>query len=466
MAIRPFWHGWLAHAEPNELFGPLDVGGAANDLLRSFVHTTIVSGLLAWLVTSRLANGWHALSEGRGRQENQAHRCAPGVPPSAAAALLLLTALDLAVANGWMVACVPQRLWREPPRMAAAIAAQEKQRGGEGPFRVFRDPDWLPRTWQASRSPQRLAESVAWDRATLWPNHNLPAAIALAEVYGTMIPLDYRSLLWAAADAELARRHEAMPSEPGLKLPEGRPLLDMLGAKYLILPGGNSLPDTVRLPLPSAADGAALDDVSFFHNPRHFPRAWIVHQVTALPPLDDVDLDAIRRRTAEVLVRDGQPRDFRREAVVERRDQGSEARDEASDIRVGRAQRASPMNATAESCQIADYQPNRVLIDVRLARPGLVVLCDQYYPGWRATVESEEQPPHEVPVLRTNRVMRGVWLPPGSHRLTYAYRPTTFYYGAILSGLGWLMVVGWMCKGIRFYPYLHPTSDFSCWKRT
>jgi hypothetical protein len=410
LAIRPFWNGWFAQAEPNPFFGPLDASGAANDLLQSFVHAAIVCGLLAWL-TSNARHGTRF----------------------ATTALLLLTAVDLATANGWMVVCAPQRLWREPPRLAAAIAAQEKLRGDAGPFRVFRDSDWLPRTWQASRSPQRLAETVAWDRATLWPNHNLPAAIALAEVYGTMIPLDYRTLLWSAADAELAKQHAEIPSEPGLKLPEGRPLLDLLGAKYLILPGADSLSAVERLPVPRNAAGAALDDVSFFYNPSHFPRAWIVHQVTTRPPLVDADLDALRRRTDEVLAPDGQPRDFRREAVVEAWGQGA-------DSRVGQAQQAPPTNAP-ESCRVADYQPNRVVIDVRLTRPGLVVLADQYYPGWRATVETAGQSPHETPILRTNRVMRGVWLAAGAHRLTYSYHPATFYCGAILSGLGWLTIV-------------------------
>jgi hypothetical protein len=431
LAIRPFWNGWFAHAEPNPLFGPLDTVGAAGDLLRSLLHATILCGLLAWLVKGRAGNGSPALRhEGRAGSENHAHRRVLSVPPKAAV-LLLLTALDLATANGWMVACAPQHLWQEPPRMAAAIAAQEKLRGDEGPFRVFRDPDWLPQTWQSSRSPQRLAEALAWDRATLWPNHNLPAAIALAEVYGTMIPLDYRTLLWAAGDAELARKHTAAPSEPGLKLPEGRPALDLLGAKYLILPGADSLADTVRLPLPLDAAGAALDDVSFFYNPRHFARAWIVHQVTTLPPLADADLDAVRRRTEEVLLRDGRPRDFRREAVVEA-------------CGVWGAGGGANVHPISESCRITHYQPQRVMIDVRLARPGLVVLCDQYYPGWRLTVETEGQPPRETPIVRTNRVMRGVWLSAGAHRLTYAYRPATFYYGAILSGLGWLAVAGWI----------------------
>jgi hypothetical protein len=185
-----------------------------------------------------------------------------------------------------------------------------------------------------------------------------------------------------------------------------------------------------------------LEDVSFFYNPRHFPRAWIVHRVTTLPPLGDNDPDTIRRRTDDVLAAGGQPRDFHREAVVEMDTVRSPA-PLAQDGRVGRAQRAPPLEHADESCRVTSHEPERVVIDVRLARPGLVVLCDQYYPGWRLNVETAGKPGRETPILRTNRVMRGAWLPAGVHRLTYVYRPATFYYGALLSGLGWLTLAGW-----------------------
>ena len=76
-------------------------------------------------------------------------------------------------------------------------------------------------------------------------------------------------------------------------------------------------------------------------------------------------------------------------------------------------------------------------IAARLARPGLVVLADQFYPGWQAEVEGDGGPPRPVPILQTNRVMRGLWLPAGSHRLTFRYRPWSFAWaGHQRFGLG------------------------------
>jgi uncharacterized membrane protein YfhO len=89
------------------------------------------------------------------------------------------------------------------------------------------------------------------------------------------------------------------------------------------------------------------------------------------------------------------------------------------------------------------YDPLRVEIDATLAQPGLVVLREQFYPGWRLEVATAGEPAESAPILQTNRVMRGVWLPEGEHHLVYRYRPARFFCGAALSGLGWLGLTIW-----------------------
>jgi hypothetical protein len=94
--------------------------------------------------------------------------------------------------------------------------------------------------------------------------------------------------------------------------------------------------------------------------------------------------------------------------------------------------------SAAESCRVVHYDPLRVEIEAELTRPGLVVLADQFYPGWRLSVATAGGPDRQVPILRTNRVMRGAWLPAGRHRLVYRYRPASFLWGAAISGIGWI----------------------------
>jgi hypothetical protein len=104
--------------------------------------------------------------------------------------------------------------------------------------------------------------------------------------------------------------------------------------------------------------------------------------------------------------------------------------------------------APGESCRVVRDEPAEVEVEARLACPGLVVLRDQYYPGWRLEVETVGQGRRDVPIVRAEGVMRGVSLPAGQHRLIYRYRPASAYWGAAVSGLAWLGLaivgfVGW-----------------------
>jgi hypothetical protein len=112
---------------------------------------------------------------------------------------------------------------------------------------------------------------------------------------------------------------------------------------------------------------------------------------------------------------------------------------EAEDVSVG-----------GESCRIVRYEPLCVELEAELTRPGQVVLCDQFYPGWKLEVETAGQGSRCVEIERTTQVMRGCMLPAGRHRLVYRYRPASFLIGAIASALAWLVVAGvYVCRTER-----------------
>jgi uncharacterized membrane protein YfhO len=52
------------------------------------------------------------------------------------------------------------------------------------------------------------------------------------------------------------------------------------------------------------------------------------------------------------------------------------------------------------------------------SRGGLVVLTDQWYPGWTATVDGRD-----APILRVDTALRAVAVGPGSHTIEYRYAP-------------------------------------------
>jgi len=319
-----------------------------------------------------------------------------------------------------MVACAPADSWRGQSKLATVLRAEQARRGDDQPYRVFRHPVWMPPQWSEAASADRLTEAVRWDHHTLWPKHNLSAAVAMAEVQGTMKPYDYQVLLW------VAKRNSSPPG--GLLSPVWAEL-DPVGAKYLILPGDDRMTNMEPVELDrTVAEG--LEDVSLWHNPRHLPRAWIVHRVEVLPPTESRDPLEVWRRTKQVFYPGGRPRDLRQSAVVEAAVKLDQDRGDADD----------------ESCRVVRYDPLRVEIEAELNRPGLVVLCDQFYPGWQLEVDTEGEGRRRAPILRTNRVMRGVWLPAGRHRLEYRYRPARLFWGAWLSGLGWI-TLGTMAIG-------------------
>ena len=402
MAIRPLWAGWMAGVPPDMLFGPLDAPGAHADLLRALLQTALLCGLFWWLL---------------GRQAARA-RWVPGVA-------LLVIAVDLAVANGWMVACAPASVWQSPSRVAGEIARWESLDGDGQPFRVYRRPLWMPPAWQARGSPDRLEEAAGWDRDTLWPKYNLAAPLAVAEVYGTMTPADYGMLL------RVARQ---VPSDMGPETPP-RWFLDAVGARYVILRGRES--PLLRQPvLRVGREERDPEDCTLWWNVESLPRAWIVHEVEGLAPPVGNDPEALRRRTEQVFCQGDDPRDLRRSATVEKRGQPPFS------VETDRTKKVDVAFLDAEKVDVTFSSPLRVEIEAELEWPGLVVLGDQYYPGWQLEVETAGGTPRSVPILRANRVMRGAWLPAGRHRLVYRYRPASFLWGAAISGIGWIALAG------------------------
>ena len=180
-----------------------------------------------------------------------------------------------------------------------------------------------------------------------------------------------------------------------LQLPGASRPARCLLAEYAILPDEGMPRDNTTLPGGRWIEIDA-DNASLWLNLDPLPRAWIVRQVEGTP-----------RGTVPFSLREN--RDSR--------------------------QRAD------ESCRLLRYRPHEVEIEAVLHEPGLVVLCDQIYPGWELEVHTDGREARPVEILRTNRVMRGAWLPPGHHRLVYRYRPASFRWGAIISGLGWLGLV-------------------------
>ena len=82
----------------------------------------------------------------------------------------------------------------------------------------------------------------------------------------------------------------------------------------------------------------------------------------------------------------------------------------------------------AGTATISSYESERVVVSAATARPGMLVLTDTYFAGWKAEVDGKPAKIHRV-----NYLLRGVSLPAGRHRVEFMYRPTSWRAGWVIS---------------------------------
>jgi hypothetical protein len=165
------------------------------------------------------------------------------------------------------------------------------------------------------------------------------------------------------------------------------------------------------------------------------PRALVVHRAHAVADADEaiayLSRGAGRFADGAVRVRAFDPR---AEAVVEA---------PAAALRpfVGAAEDAG---SAASEAEIASYEPDRVEVVVRTGRPGLLVLTDVFYPGWKATVNGRPAEIHPVDVA-----FRGVGVGAGTSTVVFTYEPLSFRAGVVVAALAGALAVVSLLLGRR-----------------
>jgi len=394
---------------PDVMFGPLDARGAAADIVQGFFQSACCAFLFWWLL-------------GRASGSKQWPQCAA----------IILVAVDLGLANAWLLPTADARLWQQPGWLANELGSPQAE--SSVPLRLYRRPVWAPARWRSAGSPDRLREGLVWDRASGWPNHHLGPRLAMAAVYATIMPHDYQVFLWYAKRRGTGR------------IPNGDTLAS-IAVQFAVLRGDESLAGGR---LTSSSDGAgrggrsagAPEDVSLWRLSGPLPRAWLAPRIEVLPPPATGNWRTLWRRTGEVFYPQGRRRDLRAVSVVEANpdELAGAGIPEEFCSRPG-VPAAGSRAASAGVCRITRYEPTRVELEVDSAEGGLVVLADQYYPGWTLRIETAGQGGRSAPILRANRLMRGAWVPGGRHRLIFRYRPPTVFWGGALSAAGWLGLV-------------------------
>jgi hypothetical protein len=94
----------------------------------------------------------------------------------------------------------------------------------------------------------------------------------------------------------------------------------------------------------------------------------------------------------------------------------------------GLAQAHTAPAPAGAGARLERYGAERIVIDATTPHPGLLILTDDFYPGWTATVDGRP-----AAVRRVDYLLRGVSLPPGHHMVVLRYQPVSWRLGWIVS---------------------------------
>jgi len=142
--------------------------------------------------------------------------------------------------------------------------------------------------------------------------------------------------------------------------------------------------------------------IKVWYNPEAFPRAWTVHQIVVAPN---------EWNGADMV--NTWPFDLRTTALT-----------------VGTKPALDTCSAPDKVGKVVD-KPGSVYLDVEMACKGMLVVSDNWYPGWYAYVDGK---PAEI--WKVNIAIRGVVVGPGKHTITMSYRPLSVYLGLVLTLVG------------------------------
>ncbi len=152
------------------------------------------------------------------------------------------------------------------------------------------------------------------------------------------------------------------------------PVLNMLNAKYFILPLQNN--QTVPL-----------------QNPYVNGNAWFVNKLTYVNNANQ-EIDALGKL------------DLKHEAVA----------DQQFESQLGKAAQQDGTSMVT----IKSYEPNHLVYEANSDKGGVLVFSEIYYPEWTATVDG-----HKVDIGRVNYVLRAINVKPGKHEVVLDFHPAS-----------------------------------------
>ena len=168
------------------------------------------------------------------------------------------------------------------------------------------------------------------------------------------------------------------------------PVLNMLNAKYFILPLQNN--QTVPL-----------------QNPYAFGNAWMIDRISYVDNAN-AELDAL----AHI--------DLKHEAVADKRFQSV----------LGQSQ----LQGNVAKAVLTKYAPDQLTYSLETDKGGILVFSEVYYPEWTATVDG-----HPVEVGRVNYLLRAIHVKPGRHEVVLSFFPQSVQRTELVAYIAYALLV-------------------------
>jgi hypothetical protein len=366
---------FLDRVPGDPLFGPFQTAGAKQAILWTVLQSFFVMSVVG------LTLGRPTKSKDRAEA-----RCRP-TPTSVAWLLVLVTAIDLIVANHWILALVPAGTFGQTIAIQASLSSAEPAPDSKDqiPLTLYRQRDaYLPEEWQRTSSPLRLQEIIQWQRETLYPKHHLHHRIRLLGSFSSIQPRLYEKLLGELETESLSKAPAAI---------------------------GSFQTERVKL-LEQLCDGE-ITPFDYGQTKRAKLNVWRPggSQLILLP-----DPPSLSHRASEP----GFPiLDF--EQTVD------------------------------ADFEITEFDSNAIHLDVTNREPCTILHACLHDGNWRATISNRSTGQTETKrMIEMGAGYQGIQLQPGQYHLQIHYQPHSFWIAAWFSGLGWsLWGLYWGAKLVR-----------------
>lgn len=217
----------------------------------------------------------------------------------------------------------------------------------------------------------------------------------------------YQELIEAYIQPEMQKMVPAIATAGGdMTKVDGRklfPVLNMLNAKYLILPlqGGQTVP---------------------LQNPYVDGNAWLVDHISYVDNAN-AELATLGRL------------DLRHQAVADGRFRQV----------LGEARKQGQTSIV----KLTNYKPNHLTYDVNTDQGGIIVFSEIYYPGWTATVDGQS-----VELGRVNYVLRALSVKAGHHQVVLDFHPSSVRHTETVAYVSYVLLLVLIALGL-----------FSEWRR-